>query len=207
MPIEKNITPSCPSNYGTGGDGHPCTVNVTAWTDPGDLDLKSVRAIHINELRAAIRDEQARRGIALTDFGPSLTSADKVTAAHCVAIRNAINTLKSFTWTYGEPTASSSIIIDEYIEEYRAKVNDAEDDCLCHCNYCTCNCNYCTCDCNYCTCDCNYCTCNCNYPCTCNCNYSCTCNCNYSCTCNCAYRCTCNCNYSDRRLKKNIIYI
>ncbi len=207
MPIEKNITPSCPSNYGTGGDGHPCTVNVTAWTDPGDLDKQQVRAIHINELRAAIRSEQARRGKPLTDFGPNVTAADKITAAHCAAIRNAINTLKSFTWTHDVPIASSSIIIDEYIEEYRAKVNDAEDDCLCNCNYCTCNCNYCTCDCNYCTCNCNYCTCNCNYPCTCNCAYSCTCNCAYYCTCNCAYSCTCNCNYSDIRLKKHIVYM
>ena len=50
------------------------------------------------------------------------------------------------------------------------------------------------------------CQCNCNYACTCNCNYSCTCNCNY-CTCTCNYACTCNCNYSDKRLKKEILYL
>jgi hypothetical protein len=32
--------------------------------------------------------------------------------------------------------------------------------------------NVCVCNCNYCTCNCNYCSCNCNYACTCNCNYS-----------------------------------
>lgn len=44
-------------------------------------------------------------------------------------------------------------------------------------SYCICNCNYCTCNCNYCGCDCNY-------------------------------KCTCDCNYnSDKRLKKNIVYL
>jgi hypothetical protein len=42
--------------------------------------------------------------------------------------------------------------------------------------------------------------------CLCNCNYSCTCNCNY-CVCNCNHACQCNCNYSDKRLKKDIVYI
>ncbi len=98
---------------------------------------------------------------------------------------------------------------------------------------CTCVCAYgCTCVCAYgCTCNCAYaCTCNCAYSCTCNCDY-CPCNCNYGCTCNCNYgsvgvvACTCNVDYSpgdltpdnpndwtctnhsDKRLKKDIIYM
>lgn len=42
--------------------------------------------------------------------------------------------------------------------------------------------------------------------CICNCNYSCTCNCNY-CVCQCNYTCQCNCNYSDKRLKRDIVYL
>ena len=42
--------------------------------------------------------------------------------------------------------------------------------------------------------------------CACDCNYACTCDCNY-CTCNCNYGCTCNCAYSDKRLKKDIVYM
>jgi len=184
--LVKNITPSCPSNYGPGGDGHPCTSNLTPWTQPSDLTTATILAQHLNELRDAIRREQARRQISQTDFGANVASSNLITAAHWSAIRNAINTLKTFSWSSSVPT-TGNIIQAAQANEYRAKINDAEDDCLCHCNYCTCNCNYCTCNCNYCTCNCNYCTCVCNYSCKCNCNYS-------------AY-------HSDARLKYNILYI
>jgi hypothetical protein len=195
MPIVQNITPACSSNYGPGGDGHPCTTNVTTWSSPADLANYKMLPIQINELRAAINDEENRRLGGVTNFGANETSGGIITAADWAAIRNAINTFetydsngnptgtyKTFSWT--QPTPASGVkITDEIVEEMRAFVNDAENDCLCNCNYCTCNCNYCTCNCNYCTCNCNYCTCNCNYS------------------------CTCNCNYSDEELKKNIIYI
>jgi len=166
----RDITPACPSNYGPGGDGHPCTSNLTPWTPPADLNNAAIIAQHLNELRLAIRNEQARRVISQTDFGANVSNGVVITAGQWTAVRNAINTLKSFTWTSGVPSVGA-IITDDLVEECRAKVNDAEDDCLCHCNYCTCNCDYCTCVCDYCTCVCNYCTCNCAYYCTCNCAY------------------------------------
>lgn len=197
MGVVQNITPSCPSNYTGGvGDGQPCTVNVTTWTAPTDLNGTIIYKIYLNEMRTAINDEESRRQGTITDFGVAEVTGNPLYTVKWSVIRDALNTLeawtntypgvksgyKTFTWTYAYPT-QGNIITDEMAEEFRSKINDAEDDCLCDCNYCTCNCNYCTCNCNYCTCNCNYCTCNCNYA------------------------CTCNCNYSDIRLKKNVIYI
>ena len=169
--LVKNITPACPSNYGPGGDGHPCTSNLTPWTEPADLNNSEIMAVHLNELRTAINEEQIRRQISQTSFGSAVASGTSITAAQWVTIRNAINTLKTFSWSSGVPSVGA-IIADDLVEECRAKVNDAEDDCLCHCNYCTCNCNYCTCYCDHCTCDCDYCTCDCAYSCTCDCAYA-----------------------------------
>jgi len=194
--IVKNISPDCATNYSpTVQSGKPCTTNVVIWS-PADLDSTAILAIRLNELRVALNQEESRRVDTQTAFGTAVAAGTITTSAHWAAIRSALETLpnwtntypgtksgnKVYTWTYSNPS-TGAIITDEVIEEFRLKINDAKDDCLCNCNYCTCNCNYCTCNCDYCTCNCNYCTCNCNYS------------------------CTCNCNYSDRYLKKNIIYI
>ena len=186
-----------------------CVANQTVW-DEGTLNTTvKIKADHINELREAISLEQTRRHTT-PHFGVPGSSlsevaiGDKATRVDTKELRDQIESLYPFTgaWAYNYNTISK--IEGSILTEARTNINDAENDCLCNCNYCTCQCNYCTCDCNYCTCQCNYCTCDCNY-CTCQCNY-CTCNCNY-CTCNCNYSCTCNCNYSDEELKENIEYI
>lgn len=194
--IQQNITPSCPSNYiGGVGDGKPCTTNITYFDIPDNLENTKILAAHINTLRSVINNEENRRQGAITNFGSSLASSNTVNASHWLQIKSALDTLekwtdtypgvksgfKSYSWSY--VPSQNDYVTDDFINELKVKINDAENDCLCNCNYCTCNCNYCTCNCNYCTCNCNYCTCNCNYA------------------------CTCNCNYSDIRLKKNIIYI
>jgi len=174
-----------------------CPANQTLWTDPTINTAIKVKAVHINELRTAIQNEQTRRHTTPVDFGTDVTTGDTVKASDTQALKDEIEALFPFTgsWAYNYTTISK--IEGGILSEVRYNLNDAENNCLCNCNYCTCQCNYCTCDCNYCTCDCNYCTCDCNY---------CTCNCNY-CTCNCNYACTCNCNYSDEELKKEISYV
>jgi len=183
MPVVTNITPACPSNYGPGGSGKPCTSNVTTWTAPSVLTNAKVVKEYINELRTAINREINRRIGTIYDFSTAI-SGTSILAEDVSNIRSVIdnrfikytttgepNGLKTFTWTYVLPSVSSAVVGNNIVEEVRNKINEAETDCLCNCNYCTCNCNYCTCNCNYCTCNCNYCTCNCNHACTCNCNY------------------------------------
>lgn len=196
--LQQNITPSCPSNYTGGiGDGQPCTVNVTDFGIPTVLDNTAILAEHINILRATINDEENRRQGSLTNFGVDLNSNNTVQTSHWLQIKSALDTLEQWTHTYPgsksgfksyswtNTPSQNDYITDDFINEVKSKINDAENDCLCDCNYCTCNCNYCTCNCNYCTCNCNYCTCDCNYACTCNCNYwTCPCNCNFS-SCSC----------------------
>jgi len=181
-----------------------CPSNQSYWTDPTLSTSIKIKAVHVNELRTSINNEQARRHTTPHNFGTSRSTIDKVTQQDTKDLRDQIEALHPFvgSWAYNYTTISK--IESAILTEVRSNLNNAENDCLCNCNYCTCQCNYCTCNCNYCTCDCNYCTCDCNY-CTCDCNY-CTCNCNY-CTCNCNYACTCNCNYSDEELKEEITYL
>jgi hypothetical protein len=189
-----------------------CPANQTTWTESLNTNIK-IKASHINELRAAINSEQTRRHTSPYSFGSAESTSTTVTQQDTKDLSDQIEALIPFTGTWAYNYSLISKIEAAILIEVRANLNDAENDCLCNCNYCTCQCNYCTCNCNYCTCQCNYCTCNCNYCtcncnyCTCNCNYACTCNCNYACTCNCNYACTCNCNYSDERLKENIHYM
>ena len=208
-----NTTVACHSHVGTVGVG-PCTTNLSTFTDPVlDTNVK-VKAIHINELRAAIDDERVRRGSARVWNGATIAAGSDIIDDNDVkSLRDALEAVApARSWPLVDAIVEgSSAADDSHISEIRSNVNITEGECLCHCNYaCTCNCNYaCTCYCNYaCTCNCNYaCTCNCNYGCTCYCNYGCTCYCNYTCTCNCNYACVCNCNYSDETLKTDIVYI
>ena len=167
-----------------------CSTNQTSWTDPTISTSVKVKAQHINELRNAINGEQSRRHTTPLSFGADRTAMNVVTKKDTKDLIYQIEALYPFTGSWAYTYSTISKVEGAIITEVRGNLNNAENDCLCNCNYCTCQCNYCTCDCNYCTCDCNYCTCNCNY-----------------CTCNCHYSCTCNCNYSDERVKEEIEYI
>ena len=135
--------------------GAPCTTNYTSWTVAAAVGNPITAAV-ITQLRTAINREKTRRGAAQLSFTTiAAGGAGSITTGIFNEVKNGINGIRAFTWTYSYAVGSS--IYSAYITELRQKMNDLEDDCICNCNYCTCNCNYCTCNCNYaCTCNCNY---------------------------------------------------
>lgn len=140
---------------------------------------------HHDELRTAINEELSRRSKA---FGiTNVSTGQKPLYTHFRELRDAINHCVAwggYPASLGNAALSAGQdILTDAVNQLRIKINSYRVICICNCDYCTCDCNYCTCNCNQCVCNCNYCTCNCNYS------------------------CTCNCNYSDKRLKKNIIYL
>ena len=134
-----------------------CPANQSSWTDVTLNTAIKVKAVHVNELRTAINTEQTRRHVTPFNFGTTRSTANVVTRQDTKELRDQIEALYPFTgaWSYTYSTISK--IEGAILTEVRANLNDAENDCLCNCNYCTCQCNYCTCNCNYgCTCNCNY---------------------------------------------------
>lgn len=180
---------ACTGHNGTYPVGVPCTGYIgpgTAYsfTTPDLIGgVHNVQEYHYNQIRQALEQELVRRGWSWAtvggDPGVVYQGSTAVGYYHWRALRDRIYNVKawSYAWTANAYLYPGVPIHEESVEELRAHINDARDDCACVCNYgCTCNCAYCTCNCAYCTCDCNY-------------------------------YCTCNCYYSDLRLKKDVKYL
>jgi len=146
-----------------------CPANITTWSENLTPGYTTIKAVHVNELRAAINKESLRRRLTAYNFGADVVKdVDIVRKSHADALRAAIvraidapmcitDSTVSFppeAWIDATIQAGVTTIKDTHREQERLKVNQMETVCVCNCNYCACNCDCTCCDygnCKHCT--------------------------------------------------------
>lgn len=146
-----------------------CPSNISTWTDsllPVSSGLYKVRAVHVNELRAAVERENTRRRLSAATYedDPVTSDVHNIRKKHVDDLVSAIercknapdcatDTTPAIAWgtqpvvhspSVAELVAGVTEIRAYHTLEMRQKVNGMEQVCVCDCNYCSCNCN-CTC--------------------------------------------------------------
>ena len=134
---------------------------TTSWTDEGASspsvrvasNVTAIKAIHVNELQAAINAERTRRGSAAyawTSFPAVVGDVSGVLKTHIEQLRDAMPDTSCPSdgypipvWTDLSISVNSTPDKTAHINELRVQLNKMESvTCLCHCHgHCGCNCN------------------------------------------------------------------
>ena len=138
---------------------------LSTWTDPTLDTTILIKATHFNQLRTALLNELAVRGIGSQGMYAAQGVGNLIYGNFYKALRHNCWLCEPGYWPgfnathlyyMSDPLLDPGYLVqDESTTAFRAWVNFTEGLCVCNCNYaCTCDCNYCTCDCNNtCTCD------------------------------------------------------
>ena len=134
---------------------------VTSWTDEGafspsarvEANVTATKALHINELKAAVDVERARRSTAAYPWSgfPAVAGAvSGLLKTYIEQLRlSMVGTWCPTDYTPAPSWTDTSLIVDAtpdktaHINELRIYLNTLESvSCLCNCNgHCSCNCN------------------------------------------------------------------
>lgn len=159
-------------------------MGITNWTDPSLVSNKTTpKTIHIKELREAIIAELQRRSLAVPTFTDISVGTIETNKIYLQQLRNAIDTIKTKTYTDNTITSQTTNLKGQHIQELRNFINAFET----QSKYSTVN------DCNTsCTGMCISCVGGCVGTCTGTCSTTCTGSCSTGCT-SCSGGCTGSC--------------
>jgi hypothetical protein len=137
---------------------------TTVWTDPTLNTSITIQATHFNQLRTAITNELAVRGLSTSGMYAAQSAGNLIYSVLYKGLRSNMERIDAAQWAAYSAVEKAkmndaTLAIGQLIEDttttaFRTYTNYMESLCVCDCNYaCTCDCNYCTCDCaNACEC-------------------------------------------------------